>query len=359
MSLAGGIGSAAIGAHAAGNAANAQVNAANYAATLQKQEADKNLAFQEQMWNTQQQNMAPWLGVGRNSLMTLSNLMGLPGYNPTPQLTPVEQARQNLGGNRGMSPTGTTAPGGPMMSMKDLASGTVAPGGPMMGTTQLGGSTARTSPGAGMQPGSTSTTAPGSPGSQFVPFAPWMQTFTPPTAADVAKTPGYQFGLDTGLQALDRSSAANGTILSGAGIKPYERYAQDYAGTKYNDSYNRALNEYELGYNQFENNQTQQWNRLASLSGLGQTSAAQLNSSGTATAGNVGNILLGLGSQLGTDANNAGAARASGYVGAGNAWAGGLSGGTNDIMQMLLLKQLMPGGSGTPFDPNSYGLANS
>lgn len=175
---------------------------------------------------------------------------------------------------------------------------------------------------------------------QFVPFAPWTEQFQAPTGATEQNDPGYQFRLMQGLKALDAGAAARGTLLSGAGIKPYERFAQDYASNEYGNVYNRALNEYQLRYNQFENNQTNQWNRLAALSGLGQTSAAQLNQAGGGIASNVGNLYGNLGNQIGQDYTNAGAARGSGYINAGNAWMGGLSGGTNDLMNMILLQQM-------------------
>lgn len=367
MSLAGGIGSAAIGANAAGNAANAQVNAANYAADLQKQEADKSLAFQQQIWNTQQQNIAPWLQSGGTALGQLMQLMGMPSYQGGGSTTGP--------GSPTISGTSRFSPGGPGQSLGPQAANGVSPGqwgnnmaptpggngfqitqggNPMQALSSLNPS-ARTSPGpGGPMPMNGSTT----PGSQFVPFGPWTGTFTPPTDVTEKNDPGYKFRLDQGTQALDRSAAAKGTLLSGAGIKPYERFAQDYASNEYGNVYNRELNEYELGYNQFENNQTNQWNRLAALSGLGQTSAAQLNSTGTGVAGNYAQTLSTLGSQLGQDANNAGAARGSGYVGAGNAWGAGIGGGINNMMQLMMLQQLYGGGTPNPanaWNQPSYG----
>lgn len=59
------------------------------------------------------------------------------------------------------------------------------------------------------------------------------------TGEDVATDPGYQFGLDQGMQALDRGASARGNYLSGAALKAGQRYAQDYAGTKFNEAFNR------------------------------------------------------------------------------------------------------------------------
>src|SRR5713226_9061195 len=84
LGLAGGIGSAAIGASAAGHAADTQSQAAMYAANLQKQEADQALAFQKQVYGTQQQQAAPWLKAGQGAITKLSSLLsggGFPDWN--------------------------------------------------------------------------------------------------------------------------------------------------------------------------------------------------------------------------------------------------------------------------------------
>lgn len=363
-SVAGGIGSAAIGANAAGNAAGAQVNAANYAADLQKQEADQALQFQKDMWNTQQGNIAPWLQTGRSSLSMLGQLMGLPGaYNlnqpgPAPPKTVGQvQVPADIGGKpfsamarttMGTGPGGTNPGGYNTGGPPVTGTGSLNTNG-NLGTLMTG---ART--GIGLPAGSAPTTGPGNPlltgggtgQPSMQPFAPWSQQFVAPTNVTEQNDPGYQFRLNQGTQALDRSAAAKGDLLSGAGIKPYERYAQDYASNEYGNVYNRALGQYQQNYNIFQNNQANEWNRLASLSGLGQTSAAQLNSAGGQAAGNMGNIYMNLGQGLANQANNAGAARASGYVGGANAWNGALGGAGNNLMQLMLMNQLYGGGGG-------------
>lgn len=370
----GSIGGAMIGSGAASDAANAQEQASEYAANLQKQESDAALAFQQQQWNTEQQNMAPWLQSGSTALNQIMGLMGLaPPSMQSPTMTPAGQARANMGlqpfpGQITSSSPLTTMPnytsaggsGGPIMRQSPGGSGWGGPptsgsmpiaypggsaGGPPRATTGLNNISTL----ASMAPGGNTN------GSQFVPFAPWTQTFQAPTNVTEANDPGYQFRLSQGEQALDRGAAANGTLLSGAGIKPYERFAQDYASNEYGNVYNRELNNYELGYNQFENNQTNQWNRLAALSGLGQTTASQLGSFGNQVGSNVSNIDLATGQMLGQDANNAGAARASGYIGSGNAWSGAVSGGTNNLMNLLMLQQMQGGGGGGyNYPPEAY-----
>ncbi|MCU1301969.1 MAG: hypothetical protein JWQ87_2253 [Candidatus Sulfotelmatobacter sp.] len=79
MAAAGSVGGAAISANAAGNAANTQASAAQQAQQLQADEAQKSLDFQKQQWDTQQQNMAPWLSAGKSALGQLNGLMSTPG----------------------------------------------------------------------------------------------------------------------------------------------------------------------------------------------------------------------------------------------------------------------------------------
>lgn len=232
-SAAGAIGSAAIGSSAAGNAASAQSSASEYAANLQKQESDQALAFQQQVWQQQQANEAPWIQAGQGAVGTLSGLA------------------------------------------------------------------------ASQQP--------------------WTQQFVAPTDVTEQNDPGFQFRLQQGQQALERSAAAKGGLLTGGAMKDINSYAQDYASNEYNNVYNRALGQYQQAYNIYNQNQANQFNRYATLAGLGQTSAGQLNSAGSQAASNTGNILMNTGMQVGNSLQNAAAAQASGYVGAANAYGGAIN----------------------------------
>ena len=51
--------------------------------------------------------------------------------------------------------------------------------------------------------------------------------------------PGYQFGLNEGTKSLNSGAAARGMTYSGAQGKALQRYGQDYAGTKLDQSFNR------------------------------------------------------------------------------------------------------------------------
>jgi hypothetical protein len=147
---------------------------------------------------------------------------------------------------------------------------------------------------------------------------PWTGTFTPPTAAQAEATPGFQFTLQQGQNAIQNSAAAQGNLLSGGTEAALDQYSQGLASTNYQQAFNNALTQYGTAYNTFQNNQANQFNRLASVAGLGQTSAAQLGQTGQQAANNVSNTYLTTGAQQGQDMLNAASANASGYNALGN-----------------------------------------
>ena len=170
-------------------------------------------------------------------------------------------------------------------------------------------------------------------------LTPWTQQFQAPTADQAAQTPGYQFQLQQGNQAIQNSAAASGGLLSGNTLTAMDQYSQGLASTNYQQVYNNALQQYQQSYNIFQGNQTNEFNRLASLSGVGQQAATTLGSQGQAAASNIANINATSGQQIGQSLQNAGAATASGYAGIANSLSGGISG----LGQYALLNQLLSG----------------
>lgn len=132
--------------------------------------------------------------------------------------------------------------------------------------------------------------------------------------ADFQADPGYQFRQQQGQQALERSAAARGGLLSGGTLKALTRYGQDVASAEYGNAYNR-----------FNNDQTTRFNRLSSLAGIGQTASRDVAQMGMSTAGAVA------GNQL-----SAGNSAAAGYMATGNA----INNGVNQGMSMYYLNQL-------------------
>lgn len=352
-SIAGGL----ISSSAANRAAQTQAQSANYSAYLNKQAADEALAFQKQVYGTQQQQLYPWLQAGTSGIVNLASLLGLPMQGIAASTVPVA------------GPTGTIPYG--QQNLQDLLDADIQFSDPRANVmarrliprvasklyqqrTEAGGDPG----GYPYLPQTTGTTAPlsslvnpslGVPGELMQPFS---EQFQAPTNVTEQNDPGFQFRLEQGQKALERSAAARGNLLTGGTAKAIQQYGQDYASNEYQNVYNRAYNEYATRYNQWNQSQADRYNRLASLAGVGQTTAGQLGMIGQNTAGNVSNILMGSAGQIGNQLNNAAAARASGYVGGANALGGALSGSAGNIGNMVLLSQLLKGGGGLPI--NTY-----
>jgi ElaB/YqjD/DUF883 family membrane-anchored ribosome-binding protein len=143
--------------------------------------------------------------------------------------------------------------------------------------------------------------------------------FQAPTLAQAQQTPGYQFQLQQGTQAIDENAAANGTLMSGNTGTALQNYGQGLAQNAYQSTYQNALNSYMANAN------TLQSGVNSGLSSTGQLSQANLQ-----TAGNTANIDMTAGQQIAQQQNNAAAARAQGILGQAAGYAqiagGGISG---------------------------------
>lgn len=172
-------------------------------------------------------------------------------------------------------------------------------------------------------------------------LTPWTQQFNAPTAAQAQATPGYQFMQGAGQGAIQNSAAAGGGLLSTGTQKTLDQYSQGLADTTYQQTYNNALTQYQQAYNIFQGNQTNEFNRLASLSGVGQTAATNLGQQSNQSSQIGAQIAGNTGAQVGNSMINMGAAQASGYAGVANA----LNGGVSSISQYALLNSLLNGGA--------------
>lgn len=94
------------------------------------------------------------------------------------------------------------------------------------------------------------------------------------------KTPGYDFRMREGMNAIQASAAARGGLNSGATMKALGRFGQDYAASEYGTYLNR----------------------LGAMAGVGQTATGTVANAGQNYAAGAGNALMA-----------AGQARASGY----------------------------------------------
>jgi hypothetical protein len=138
------------------------------------------------------------------------------------------------------------------------------------------------------------------------------------TGKDLASDPGYQFGLNQGTQGIERGQAARGNFLSGAAMKELDRFNQDYAGTKFNEGFNRASSTWNTNRSAYDTNRNTIYSFLTGQSTMGQNSAAQVGTNNQQTANAIGNNLMG-----------AGNAQAAGQVASSNALASGINGAVN------------------------------
>jgi hypothetical protein len=87
---------------------------------------------------------------------------------------------------------------------------------------------------------------------QFAPYAQAGQTalgnLQAPSMEALESDPGYQFRLQQGQQALERSLAARGLGQSGAALKAAQEYGQGLAGQTYDNYFNRQSQLANLGY---------------------------------------------------------------------------------------------------------------
>lgn len=120
------------------------------------------------------------------------------------------------------------------------------------------------------------------------------------------KDPSYDFRMQEGINALDRSAAARGRILSGAQDRAVTRYGSNLASQEYGNAFNRALATYQ------QNLGTQQ-----SLAGIGQSATNVVSQAGQQMASNVGNITMQSAQQQGNALIAGGAAKAQGYANIG------------------------------------------
>jgi hypothetical protein len=128
--------------------------------------------------------------------------------------------------------------------------------------------------------------------------------------------PSYAFRLRQGQMATDAAANRAGGLVGGNALQGIQDYTQGLASTEYGNAFNR-----------YQTQRGNIYNTLASIAGLGQTSLGQTTPAATATAGNIGQALIG-----------AGTAQAAGTVGAANALGGAIQGAGNTYMLSQLLK---------------------
>lgn len=106
---------------------------------------------------------------------------------------------------------------------------------------------------------------------------------------DVNKDPGAVFRQQEAMKALQRTYAGSGNFLSGGALKGITKYNQDFASQEFGNAFDR-----------FNVNKTNRFNRLATVAGIGQTSANTVGNAGQNYANTVGNNATNLGNSIGS-----------------------------------------------------------
>lgn len=135
----------------------------------------------------------------------------------------------------------------------------------------------------------------------------------PDPFADFIKSPGFNFRLEEGQKALDRSASSRGQLLSGQQVKASQDFGQNLASAEFNNFVDR----------------------LASFAGLGQTTGSQIGAFGANAALNRGSFIQAAGGQ-----------RASGLIGAANALAAGQQRQENNALSVFGAGAGAAGGAG-------------
>lgn len=120
--------------------------------------------------------------------------------------------------------------------------------------------------------------------------------------------PGYQFRRQEGINALDASAAARGRLQSGAQARAVTRYGSELASQEYGNAFNRE-----------RTIRGDRFNRLATLSNVGQVANQADQNARTNMANNVTQATQATGNALAQGAINKGNARASAYQGTAQA----------------------------------------
>ena len=156
-----------------------------------------------------------------------------------------------------------------------------------------------------------------------------------PTQQQVMSEPGYQFGLDQGMSALNRYQNAHGLNGSGAQLKAAARYGTDYATTKYGEAFDRNLRGGNQAYQQ-----------LSGLAGAGQNAGFNTNAAGNAFAQQAGQNYLGGGN-----------AQAANSLAQGNIWSNVLNQGASTFGRTMSPSAFSPYNNGPT--ANSAGGPNA
>lgn len=326
-----GLGAAAMQADAAKDAARTQQGGAAYAADVQRD-----------MFDISRQQQQPFMQTGYAANDVLSRLMGLA---PTAgRSLPSNMSAGSTGWqsswdeNNGRLVGDTYLPAD--VELKDVGGGwseVWRPGEGRVGTLRPGGKNGQfindtnwqmPQPGATQSGESLTGAAIGEDGyaadNTGLPTGFLTQLFTP-EAFKAGMDPGYQWRQQQGAQGVMNTAAAGSGSLSGPALRALMQANQGMASQEYGAAFDR-----------FNTQQGNIFQRLTSMSGMGQNAAA-----------GVGNNAMTAGSNIGANIVGGANAAAAGQIGAANAYGGALS----DLGAYGSWYAMNRGGTGTAGQP--------
>lgn len=311
-----------------------------YSAGPMLQYGDKALKLQEKIYNEQRKDAQPWYQTGTSAVNQLGTLMGLkPATTASSRQSLIDQYKPQFTSNSSSTGGGWVGYNGQVFGDEAAARNSFGPKRSYEGIGDEGTYQAIYRPFERSQSKETVDSqalnsyvdkliADQSQEAESNPlFGTLSRSFT---TDDFETDPGYEFRLGEGQKALERKLNASGKTYSPEAAKALLEYNQNFGSNEYNNAYNR-----------FNINQDNLFNRLATLSGFGQTASGQIANAGSnyanagselytgmgnaITASNIAraqqgssmfNSLLGAGAQLG-------GAYLTGGFGGPETWAGG------------------------------------
>lgn len=249
--------------------------------------ADAATAEQSRQYDQTRADFAPYREVGTGALGQLARLYGL----PQPMNDAQRRASEPMLVGDTELPSGTTT--------KHVGNNwyEVWNGGQRIGTLRPGGSNGQFINDTGADIGALFQQQGNQQAGAAV-SGPDMSVFL--------ESPDYRFNLSEGQKAIDRSLAARGRTLSGAGVREGVRYASGMASGEFGNFYNR----------------------LANLAGIGQSATGSTAVAGANAANNISQNHM-----------FAGQSRANGYMQGGQAVNNAVQGGiSNYLLSQYLSK---------------------
>lgn len=220
-------------------------------------------------------------------------------------------------------------------------------------------------------PGALNAPFPGGP-PPSAPNLTALPTATAPnfTMADYTQSPGYQFQVQQGQDSVLNNASRLGGVNSGNTLKALTQFGQGAANQDFQQAYNNYNSNYWNTFNAntqavtgnnanavtdfnannqnywntqnaYTGNQSQQFNQLLALLTGGQNAAANLGSTGTNVANNVGANQIQSGQVQGAGIIGAGNANSAGTVAQASGISNGLNNTSGNISQNFLLQSLL------------------